>query len=296
MYRRQKMSKIRSLFVIAIVLMLIVDCEKTQTGPLTEAIAAGNSVYKSSEYDTMVKLLSEFFEGYENVLPREEKECFFIPKTSVHPIEDICVEYRDDGLLKEISGYDKNKNYIKCEFKYQKTKDFIKVEEIFYEGDVEILFFVLIFDMNQQKLHSLIEYVPNESYNIVMDIEQRKIGSTFRNSEFAVNITIGNQKEVFGVVSPGEFDKSDFINELKKAKMEIGLPPVPVVFLEPNFLKEQILLTIKELEEYGSNKAINWQVALDIFGTGLSDTFGPWTTGIYGALSYLACAMDDPNP
>ncbi len=198
--------------------------------------------------------------------------------------EAVTYEYDQDSILKSNSAIDQNGNQYRMDLKFENRKG----EAIICENGNKTLGITLHFLKNKPKLKSKIKYFPDETYEIIVDIEDPDTSVPFSaTKKYRLKYELfGNQIDT--LVSPAEINLG-FVNVIENIVKESGKSTIELKFLDPVFLNLPIQYTIKEANLMLSPSPLKVlpEAAMDIFGTGLSDIGGWLLTAVYGLVSYL---------
>ena len=294
---REKRRMVTVLVGIMILLLAVVGCSKNKSNSYVMKLAKKNKIYQSPIYSELLDHMENLFPGYKNQLPGSKDSMLFVGNESVAPIENVKVQYNDQGELTSISGDNKDGKTFIWNIKHCDKDGINRIDGMFMEKELgqysAILNVELVFNAKKKVLYSTIDYCKDSLYNVKMIVSGVKSGDKFSNSEFYVSVMFSDGKVICDTISPSTFADNGLLEKIKQHIATMGLPPAELDFLQPQFLAPGMIVGIKELEmiENQPYKNIDWQAIYDALGSMMADTFGLLITGVYIALSGIACGI-----
>lgn len=232
-------------------------------------------------FDSLAQTLGDAITWRRTFLPELMRKPLWERNKEIGKISDIKVRYDEKKRIKSIVGYDKDGNPVRADFTKVQGADFLTGQISFsYKGKEEARISLMFIE---NRLHSSLIYVPNPSLSVNFTISDPSPDIRFGpEKSYGVSITLGD-KTIHGRITPA-MKSPRLLMELKEILKEVE-GTAQIAALNPVFIAVMGQGLPAEISEVVKEKKSKWRKVLCAFGTGVSDAFGPFVTGGYGAVN-----------
>ena len=162
---REKRRMVTVLVGIMILLLAVVGCSKNKSNSYVMKLAKKNKIYQSPIYSELLDHMENLFPGYKNQLPGSKDSMLFVGNESVAPIENVKVQYNDQGELTSISGDNKDGKTFIWNIKHRDKDGINRIDGMFMEKELgqysAILNVELVFNAKKKVLYCLLYTSPS---------------------------------------------------------------------------------------------------------------------------------------